>query len=421
MLCTFIIYFLMTSNFEIVCDSSIHSGTKDLKGLSFVSMSGYICSIPFQFYFQLADLCGALLRLFQRFMLSRRNRSLVPKGEEQMKKRKKTEMCYKIMKILKRIIVSCCFCFLVMGRRIRSRVPRGRRKVSQIGPDSISGDKKAEAAVRRQEREKEKDEKKIQREEMKNLKRLKEIEDIKIAREKSIADNELKDLMKRQVDDEEKNKIRMSEKKKEEDRKKEEREENELKKKDLEIEEKRQEAEIESNRIRRKKQEEEDFEAEVAEEKQRRKDKREADAAAQAENAKSKTQSPDYPIQMPFYPILTVPLYRSLWATLGVSGSFECALRVPTTVTLLVTHLKKQGFHVVYTSTGTKPESGEEIEIGFCNIRENQNVDGGLFMARFSISKKLFTSTMKSEKPSDVPKFVKKFALAKVLKIHLNP
>ena len=418
--CASLFYFLM--KFEIDHNNCIHPGTKDLKGVSFASMSGYICTIPFLLFYLLADLLGSLLRLIQRFMLSRRKRFLIPIGEAPLKNGKKRELCYRVMRTLKRSVVSCCFCFLVMGKGIGSRVPRGRRKNSQVGPTSTGDEKKENAALRRQEREKEKEEKRIRNEEIKNLQRLQKIEEKKIAHEKTIADNEIKVLMQRQAEDSEKEEKRLSEKNKEKDRKKKELEANELKKRDMEMEERRQEAEIESNKIKRKKQEEDEFDAEVAAEKQKRKDKRDADASAlaQAQNAENEKKK----LLIPFYPILTVPLYRSLWAALGVSGSFECALKVPTSVALLTTHLKKQGFHVVYMNTAsvsTSPESGEEIEIGFCNIRENQNVDGGLFMARFSVSKKLFTSTMKAEKPSDVPKFVKKFALAKVLKIDLNP
>ena len=120
-------------------------------------------------------------------------------------------------------------------------------------------------------------------------------------------------------------------------------------------------------------------------------------------------------------------MYKSLWASVSTSGSFQCKLKVSPQLNILTAHLKKQGFHVIFaTSTGTPTgtgagvSTGTDCEIGFCNIRTEQKKGiEGLFMGRFSIVKNDFSASMKAENPNDVPIFVKKFALAKVLKIEV--
>jgi hypothetical protein len=76
--------------------------------------------------------------------------------------------------------------------------------------------------------------------------------------------------------------------------------------------------------------------------------------------------------------------------------------------------LKHQGFHVVFAATPT----ASEIEVGICNIRPTGNESW--FMARFLASATAFSAVMKSQSPDDVTPFVKKFALAKVLKIDVS-
>ena len=109
-------------------------------------------------------------------------------------------------------------------------------------------------------------------------------------------------------------------------------------------------------------------------------------------------------------------------------------------VTVLSNHLKKQGFHVVFQHS----PPGGDVEIGFCNVRKdpsssNSNSNGNsnsnsnssntgttggstlpqeaVFMARFVAAGTGFNAVMKSDDATNVPGFVKKFALAKVLKI----
>jgi hypothetical protein len=109
--------------------------------------------------------------------------------------------------------------------------------------------------------------------------------------------------------------------------------------------------------------------------------------------------------------VLTVSKFKSLWTTLATNGSFQCNLKAMPNQIVLTDHLKRQGFHVVFA---VSPNAGD-IEIGICNIRP-VGVEAW-FMARFLASNNGFSAVMKSQDPSLVPTLVKKFALAKALKI----
>ena len=78
---------------------------------------------------------------------------------------------------------------------------------------------------------------------------------------------------------------------------------------------------------------------------------------------------------------------------------------------LFTEHIKKQGFHVVYATSPTS----SDIELGICNIRSAGNE--AWFLARFIASSSSFSTIMKAEIPEEVSAHVKKFALAKILKI----
>lgn len=96
---------------------------------------------------------------------------------------------------------------------------------------------------------------------------------------------------------------------------------------------------------------------------------------------------------------------------LGTSGSFQCKLKAPPVLLQFAEHMKSQGFHVVFASS---PNS-VDCELGICNNRGDQG--GPWFLARFLASQKSFSAVMKSQDPDSVTAYVKKFALAKVLKI----
>ena len=111
-------------------------------------------------------------------------------------------------------------------------------------------------------------------------------------------------------------------------------------------------------------------------------------------------------------PTMSVTIYKNLWAQLPIAGSFQCKLKAAPTLSLLTEHFKKQGFHVVFAAS---PNS-VDCELGICNIRDDSGT-GKWFMARFLASVTSFSAVMKSEDPDLVTAFVKKFALAKALKI----
>lgn len=124
---------------------------------------------------------------------------------------------------------------------------------------------------------------------------------------------------------------------------------------------------------------------------------REEEEAAQRDNGWDRT--------------LAVAKFKTLWATLGTAGSFQCNLKALPAITNLTEHLKKQGFHIVFAA---KP-SPNDVEVGVCNIRLQE--EDPWFMARFLATQNSFSAVMKAENTEQVTAYVKKFALAKVLKI----
>ncbi len=110
--------------------------------------------------------------------------------------------------------------------------------------------------------------------------------------------------------------------------------------------------------------------------------------------------------------VLTVNNFKHLWGTLETSGSFSCKLKSTPTSSLLRNHLEKNGFHVVFV---TENAGSRDIELGLCNIREN-TTNGEWFCARFLVNNDTFTAVMKCQN-TDITTYVKKFALAKILKI----
>lgn len=109
--------------------------------------------------------------------------------------------------------------------------------------------------------------------------------------------------------------------------------------------------------------------------------------------------------------VLAVSEFKSLWSTLPTSGSFQTGLKAMPTQNALCDHLKKQGFHIVFSVT----PSAADLEIGLCNIRPVG--EDGWFLARFLANQSGFSAVMKANDAAIVPGLVKKFALAKVLKI----
>lgn len=110
-------------------------------------------------------------------------------------------------------------------------------------------------------------------------------------------------------------------------------------------------------------------------------------------------------------PTMSVHQFKALWSALGTAGSFQCKLRTPPSSHAVMEHLRRQNFHVVFAAT---PSPGEN-EIGICNIRENGNEPW--FMARMLYTSANFSAVMKCQDLDVVESHVRRFALAKVLKI----
>jgi hypothetical protein len=113
-------------------------------------------------------------------------------------------------------------------------------------------------------------------------------------------------------------------------------------------------------------------------------------------------------------PTLSVHQFKALWGSLPVHGSFQCKLRSAPNMQVLTQHLRKQNFHVVFAAS----PSDTETEVSICNIRPSG--DDAWFMARFLFSKSVFSAAMKAQNAGDVEGYVRKFALARVLKIDTN-
>ena len=156
-------------------------------------------------------------------------------------------------------------------------------------------------------------------------------------------------------------------------------------------------------------------------EEQRRRIEEEAERKAQEEEQQKQS------------PVLSVSAFKAMWSTMGPAGSFQCKLKSPPQLLALTEHLRKQGFHVVFAAS----PSATDCEVGICNIRNSISAPGNddaaatvgtsigtaaggtesWFMARFVVSQNSFSAVMKCEVPNEVPNHVKRFALAKVLKI----
>ena len=137
------------------------------------------------------------------------------------------------------------------------------------------------------------------------------------------------------------------------------------------------------------------------EDRERRRKEREAEEERQRKEALEAAESP----------FLSVPEFKTQWGALGVAGQFQCKLAHAPQLLPFTSHMRTQGFHVVFASTPTP----EDIEVGVCNIKQAPGETR--FMARFLSSGMSFSAVMKCESAEAVPAFVKKFALAKILKI----
>lgn len=170
--------------------------------------------------------------------------------------------------------------------------------------------------------------------------------------------------------------------------------------------ERERQAEEQERRLKRQKEAEEELMRAKEEEGKRRKSEEEAKRRLkELEEEEKRLAELDEP------QTLTTQKFKELWTTLATSGSFQCKLKSLPEMKPFCDHLKKQGFHVAYAAI---PKEGD-IEVGLSNIREDRK--GPWFIARLLTSGNSFSAVMKAENPEIVPTYVKKFALAKVLKI----
>jgi hypothetical protein len=164
---------------------------------------------------------------------------------------------------------------------------------------------------------------------------------------------------------------------------------------------------------RRRLQEIEDAAAEAAE-KKRKADEQLLDAARVLQERRAREEEEAArreALANGFDKTLSVAKFKALWSSEGTAGSFQCNLKALPAITNLTEHLKKQGFHIVFAA---KP-SPNDVEVGVCNIRTSD--EDAWFMARFLATATTFSAVMKAQKTDQVTSYVKKFALAKVLKI----
>lgn len=139
----------------------------------------------------------------------------------------------------------------------------------------------------------------------------------------------------------------------------------------------------------------------------------EEEAAKAAARLKELQEEEDKINASMFQPTLNSDKFKEMWGSLAQAGSFQCKLKSMPVVKEFTNHLMKQGFHVVFAAG---PGASGDVEVGLCNVRVQGSAEKW-FLARLLASNGAFSAIMKAETPDIVPTFVKKFALAKILKI----
>lgn len=361
-------------------------GTMDLTGVTISNSCGlFLCGIPFMVLFQLGEIVHELLSMVCGEYMARSDRWT--DGRERSKKK---GVCYRIVKTLRNRC--CCFCCPMGGGGSSS--DKGSRYGGKVASDDDGEGRRereqAASLAAQEKKAKEEAEKEMKAKELEEKKRQSEERELERKRQ--------------QEEDQERDRQQAERDRIEDERDAASRAEME--------EEARRAAEEYAQRM--KEQEELEKARKIAKEKKEadRKAKEEADKKKKAEDEAKKKEEV-------FKPVLSLQAFKTHWAKLAPSGSFQCHLKVMPDITVLSNHLKKQGFHVVFSNTAK--DTGD-VEVGFCNVRKDPAETPGaaaepLFMARFVASGTNFNAVMKSEDVSNVPMYVKKYALAKVLKI----
>ena len=104
--------------------------------------------------------------------------------------------------------------------------------------------------------------------------------------------------------------------------------------------------------------------------------------------------------------------FKAKWSEATAVGSFQCKLSSTCTNKALASHLADQGFQIVFE----KVRTSTDYEIAICSVRTTDNSDDW-FLARFHTKDNSFSAVMKGSNDKAVAEHVRKFALAKILKI----
>ena len=176
---------------------------------------------------------------------------------------------------------------------------------------------------------------------------------------------------------------------------------------------------------RKKKIEEDSFQAEEDAELQWRKQQRmfqyQVASKQRVEVIAMKEREKSYANEIPSDSYFNEKMFESVWTSMSIAGTFNCHLKKSPILAILVKHIEKQGFHVASSSSSSSSigeGSGVEFEIQFCNIL-NRPKKEGLFLCKFTVVKNIFTASMKAENLDDISMHVKRFSLAKILKVDI--
>ena len=362
-------------------------GTRDLNGISIAHLCGLFVAVPYNLFLQIVD----VLRMSFKFLINQpasRNGMLCDKNSTKGKKWQRS--CFKL---IKRIIRSYCICCSGLGRKLRTN--RQQRGQSKVIPDDEDADLEQTAQLHQpvihilESKEKEEFE-------------IAEIEKVEIMRIKERAGDREK-ATKQEVEHQA---VTFSS-----------RREQDMEGHNLEAEE---------ITTRNKKIEEDNFQAEEDAElqwrKQQRKIQYQAASKQKVEVIAIKEEEKSNANEIPSDSYFNEKMFESVWTSMSIAGTFKCQLKKSPPLAVLVKHVEKQGFHVASSSSSSSSSigvgSGVESEVQFCNTI-NRSKKEGLFLCKFTVVKNTFTASMKAENLDDISMHVKRFSLAKILKVDI--
>ena len=356
-----------------------------MSGISIAHLCGLFLAVPYVLFLQIVDVLRTSYKFLNNQSVSG-NRILLDRNSLICKKWRR--LCLKSMKK----ITFCSLCFSRLGRNLR--VNRKQRGLCRVLPDDeeaniiLTGrtEQFQRSAIHMHENK--------EKEEFENA----EIEEMEILR--------MKERVKSTQNKVEQQAVR-----------------NTLQReRDFEG----QSLEAEDIAKRKKKTEDDDFQAEVDAEMKWRKEQRESQYQAASKKAAEeviakKDIKKSNALEIPSDSYFNEKMFDSVWTSMSISGKFLCKLKESPLITVLVKHLETQGFHIASTTSfgNEGVGSGVEFEVRFCNIL-NRPQKEGLFLCKFTVVKNTFTASMKAENLDDIAMHVKRFALAKILKVDIR-